>query len=829
MRVFTRSAWLRCFFFLYYTVVLGNAAVALGKSPVIFNAAADSGIVSGTVRDAEDGDSLRAVRITVGRGQTVRANTRGRFRLRLPSGVQTLVFSMSGYQSRKVEVDVKAGETTTLDVGLQSIEYEAGEISVSAVAEPPAVRLMRRCLERKDGQRKNLRSYSYLLYSKFSSSSDTVTASRSVGRGDTTTLFLFESYSRGYFRVPDEYYNEIIQRRQSANVQPQSNLVAFGTNLNSTDDFLRILNEDIATPLHPDALSYYDFALEPLDAADTLTHAVRVHLKPKSGGRKLFTGYLDVDTLQAAPRRAFFKPNKAVQVIFDGSFTFEQTLRVQDIGYVMPDRMRITGSAKAALFWIVAPRLDIEIETVAYDYKFNLPFQDDLFLKRRVEVSDRASVFDSTFWKENAVLPLRQRDLDAYRALELAQENPDSTIGFNLFGEATSGLSRALARFNRRPFTGLEDLFHYNRVQGATFGLGVGTSLLPRLDGKASVGYGVSDRQGTGELRLKVFADRARRFSADAGVYKVLQRRDNPYFVTAPIITLGALLSKVDYGDYYYAGGIEAGLEAGFGQLVDVGIDEVIHPTSVRLFIRSEDQRTADVSTDFSLLNRSTGFRPNPEIIDGTMRSFGATVRYNYSPVRRLSNFGVMLQSEISAPSVLPSDFNFEQYRASLVWRTRTLPLWWLDMHLHAGYSNGAVPPQRFFSLESAFFGTRNAGLMRGLEVKEFYGDRYAMLTLEHSFGEVIPGLLRIPNVASFGLEFLLLGGLGWSQFSGQTRNYTNTALPSTAATEDKVYYEVGFGINRIFLFFRTDFVLRLSQTDTPQFSFALSTIGFLF
>jgi hypothetical protein len=109
------------------------------------------------------------------------------------------------------------------------------------------------------------------------------------------------------------------------------------------------------------------------------------------------------------------------------------------------------------------------------------------------------------------------------------------------------------------------------------------------------------------------------------------------------------------------------------------------------------------------------------------------------------------------------------------------------------------------------------------MSVKEFYGDRYLALTLAHNFGELVPGLLRIPNVASFGLEFLLTGSVGWSAFeSGSV-----TVLPSTAQTVDRWYYEAGIGVNRILLFFRLDVGARFSQRERPGFYVTLGAATF--
>jgi hypothetical protein len=154
-----------------------------------------------------------------------------------------------------------------------------------------------------------------------------------------------------------------------------------------------------------------------------------------------------------------------------------------------------------------------------------------------------------------------------------------------------------------------------------------------------------------------------------------------------------------------------------------------------------------------------------------------------------------------------------------------TLPLWRLDMRFSGGWSWGDIPPQRFFSLESSIASTAGDGVLRGMNVKEFYGDRFAALSLEHSFGEVIPGVLRIPSIASFGIEFILTGSLGWTDFSQGARLLQ--PLPSTTQTQDKYYYEAGIALNRILLFFRVDFSARMSQRITPEYRFTISSASF--
>lgn len=780
-------------------------------------------VVSGVVIDGEDNQPLRAVKVKViGKKVGTLTSIDGKFQLTLIPGKYTLSFSMVGYETEKVEVDLTESEQV-LKVILKSPTFDTEEVAV--FAEDPGVTLIREALKRKKRQQDSLKSYRYTLYTKFVASTDSSTANRASANTDTTIVSIFESYSKGYYKKPDKYYNQIIQRRQSANVPQSANFVVFGTNLNAYDDYIELLEQDVATPFHPDALDFYDFTLGKRIGSDSSRFIRRLFFKPKTNQRKLFEGYVDMDMDKNIPLQLEMRPNRAVRLPFDAALVYRQQFDEYENFYVMPAGMQIQTSAEAAVLFVISPRIDLDIETVAYDYHFNEFYPDELFSRRRVDVSKTADVLDSSYWGTNAVLPLRQEESAAYRSIEIAQDNPDSSIGIVFFNRLIAPISRAIRLLNTKPFTGIEDLFHYNRVQGAYLGLGLEEQFWERLHASATFGYGFSDKRANYDVRLRYILRKQEDMFLNATAYQLLVRRDNPFVVRSPLITTLSLLNKNDYGDYYYADGFELSGEIGFGQLIYIQRDDFLHPTIFKLFFRSELQTSAQTNAMFAFFGGDRIFRENPAIFNGVMRSFGFDAKVNYSPIRRIANFGFQIKGEFSKPNIIPSDFDFTQYFAALLWRTRTLPLWRMDLRLSGGYSTGNVPPQRFFSLESAVGGTASAsaGVFRGMQVKEFYGDKFFALSLEHNFGEIIPGVFRIPNIASFGIEFIFLGGIGWSEFSQRTLDYTRTTLPTTALTSEKWYYEVGFGLNQIFIILRTDFTLRLSQTRAPQLFFTIS------
>ncbi len=783
----------------------------------------DKVILKGKVFDLETKETLKAVTVRnlSGKGG-VFTNNSGEFSLKCNRGINKIRFSMVGHESQEKEFLLDK-DTFGIDIFLNIAKLTTEDVIV--YAEDPATRFMRKVLARKQSQVDSLKSYTYTLYTKFVVATDTLTAGRTDAQNDTTINSILESYSKGYYKTKDNYFNEIIQKRQSVNVPPEANFVSFGTNINAYDDFVSILNQDIYSPFHKDALDFYKYEFVGSFKSDRDTKIIRLRVIPKTDQRRLFEGFINIDEAKLVPVSIELIPNIAVQLPFDAKLTYNQDFEEINSKFVLPTRMRIYATLKAELFYIIAPRLDVLIETAAYDYETNIDLSYDLFSERRVEANESADIFDFEFWKKNEMLPLRKEELLAYDQIRKARDSPDSVSGTNFFSQYLAPINRFFNRFNRAPFSGLDDLFKYNRVWGTYIGLGLKNSPIKTLDLFGNLGYSFADNRFNYTTKVEQFIDSKRRYSIDISLFDNLIRRDKQYIISNRGITFLSALFKSDYGDYYYAKGFEAGATFGFGQLIFLRREVFVRPYYLRVFYKDELETSANSNTNFSLFNWSQPFRNNPKINDGKMKSLGFQLALNYNPEKRISNFGLFLQGEYS-DNYLKSDFNFKQIYGEMNLRTTTLPLWKLDLKLTGGYSEGNVPGQRFFSNESSVANIVAGGALRGAKVKEFYGDRYACISFEHNFGEVFPGMLRIPNIASFGIELITYGNIAWTDFSKSALDIIKSQeliSKTTTFTNDRYYYEAGIGLNKLLLFFRFDITARISQNSIPRFMLNIS------
>ena len=421
------------------------------------------------------------------------------------------------------------------------------------------------------------------------------------------------------------------------------------------------------------------------------------------------------------------------------------------------------------------------------------------------------------------ILPLKKEEEQAYDQIQRAIDDPDS-LATSAFNSLLGDVSRFFQQFQRRPFTGFENVLRYNRVHGLYTCIGLQFTQSFNAETGVQVGYGWADNKPFLDVFHRQYLDKSKKYVLEAQAYSILARRDNPYVIGVNGINVLSFLFKNDYGDYFYNQGAGLYFEYGWGQLRFFRRDEFIRPSAIRFGIRHERHDPASVNANFALFaSDSIQFRGNPTIQPGNYTMLNGEFRYQFTPFRRISTGGFIFTGTHAIDGLSESSFTQATFQTFV--RMTTLPLWRLDMRFSGGWSWGDIPPQRFFSLESSIASTAGDGVLRGMNVKEFYGDRFAALSLEHSFGEVIPGVLRIPSIASFGIEFILTGSLAWTDFSQGARLLQ--ALPSTAQTQDIYYYEAGIALNRILLFFRVDFSARMSQRITPEYRFTISSASF--
>jgi hypothetical protein len=293
--------------------------------------------------------------------------------------------------------------------------------------------------------------------------------------------------------------------------------------------------------------------------------------------------------------------------------------------------------------------------------------------------------------------------------------------------------------------------------------------------------------------------------------YHRLDHRPDQGFYPAFVNSFTALLNKNDYRDYFRAEGWQVDLTATSGR----------NFTATFSFI-NEVQSAAEQTTDYSFFYRSRSYRPNPPITEGKMRAVRLAVRFGEAPVPfgLLQPTALHLTMEHSNPSLTSSDFQFTRYD---VVGTLSIPTFarsyffspTLLIRVAAGASDGTLPLQRAFDIETGSSGLGPFGVMRAMAVKEFGGNSYLAINAEHNFRSVPFLALGIPFLYENNIELILHGGVA--------RSWNTGHLPLQAT--DALYSEIGMGMSRIFDILRMDVTWRLSSPRDFRFTLALAQL----
>jgi hypothetical protein len=205
------------------------------------------------------------------------------------------------------------------------------------------------------------------------------------------------------------------------------------------------------------------------------------------------------------------------------------------------------------------------------------------------------------------------------------------------------------------------------------------------------------------------------------------------------------------------------------------------------------------------------------------MRGVKALLRYGDEevPFGLITQNSAELEVEYSSPSVLRSSFDFTRliFRGEAritTFGSRLLFPPTLNVKLTAGTSMGVLPPQRFFSLESQYDGLGPFGVLRTGYMKEFAGDRYVSLSVEHNFRSTPFLLLDIPYFYRRSIELIMHGTVA--------QTWSSSTLPF-GKTTDGWYSEAGIGLSRLFGLFRLDVSYRFMEPHGISLTFGVAQI----
>jgi hypothetical protein len=110
-------------------------------------------------------------------------------------------------------------------------------------------------------------------------------------------------------------------------------------------------------------------------------------------------------------------------------------------------------------------------------------------------------------------------------------------------------------------------------------------------------------------------------------------------------------------------------------------------------------------------------------------------------------------------------------------------------------------------------------GTLRGVGSREYYGDRYAVGSIEYNFRRAPFALTGIKALYESKLEFIVIGAMARSWLTDEALRTPQFPVRDT----DGWYYEAGIGVSNILDFFRLDLTYRFTQPGKVNLTLLLS------
>ncbi len=756
--------------------------------------------IEGIIRDFDSQQPIPFATVQIaGTGQSTVANDVGRYRLIVEQGPEyRLKCSHIAYYSERATVTTVVGGVSQ-DFSLHPAMIELPGTSVFGKGENAAERIILEAISRKKDILSKLHDYSFDAYTKL--------VVRDRKKPDSVNILLItETQVTTYWEQPDKYKEVITARKQTKNLKADNNLVTVGQILNFNKNRIEAGEMSIVSPTATDALDFYEYSLMDTTYIDSQRVFV-LAIEPKNELETLFNGTILIadSTFDVVAVDVGINGLRSAFIL---NPRYSQRCAQFHDEYWMPVEIRFWGDIKLPFPLPGIPTALSFLHVASlYDFKIEQGIPEGTFGEVVLEVTEDADSKDSTIWSTQQSIPLLEVEADGYRRVDSVESAP-KPIG-----------RVALTALYMVPFivTTQEQLFHFNRAEGAYLGFGTTVrKLIPKTAIDSRIGYAFGADYWQYQFGATYEPWKYRPFSVSAELHERMKHRPTVLYGDRGNMSIVALWSQADPFDYYRERGFSFSLQT-----------KVFDQTRLSVGYSSLTQRSTRFEEDYSLFEPDHQIRDNPLIADGDLRSITTEFGFDSRPrMMRKGRFEILQEPlytqfsigmEHTVPGLLNSDFDFTRYYATFYHRQRTIGLGVTSLYAYYGASDKPMPPQRYYTMEYSPLDFYQGKGFQTLHLTNFTGDRIGVISGRHEFRRALWVKSGLPLIEKIPWWLSVHGGVLWSDFKHQPdpdKVYGEVAR--------KAYSEIGFSLGNLTPFiapfnFSMGFTWQLSKYDTSD------------
>jgi len=773
-------------------------------------AQAQKATISGVVTNASTGETIPYANI-LKKGSTTGTYTdnEGYFELNLEPGNITLVFTCISYRDTTVVLDLDANEKVEISIALNEDAMLMDELVVSAnrVANKVA-----QLADLRDQQNSNLEGYTSSIYKL------AILGPLKFTENDTIiepTAFS-ERVSEIRHMMKPERYSEIIKaNRASKNFFSEYDFFTTGgppLNLNQDKVSLSILSEDLTVtgPISDNAWRYYELTDEPADSSWP-ENTFKITFLPKYENRPLFSGSVWFNENSSSILKIDVTLNEYASTN-NGLFSIQNLHYEQEYELVdefwLPEKTILSADLK---FLGTSNILRYKDEWSWSDHQVNpksLSFED-VELSTSILMSD-AHKKKNAYWDSVEVSHQNTNETLLKEAKNYTEENRTLRLGMS----AMSTFFRLPYQLERFYLTNINDLYHFNRVEGHYLGLGLRTPIHSDYDYRATIGYGFAQK----DIQFRISAQHyfpGTAFAPDITYQNQVIRQYQDYeYNQTPIDffgfrqTMNSLISGTPVNNYFNKRGWSAGLKYRF----DV-------ESFIRVLYLDQTHTSLSSNTSYNLLGNKIDpvLYPNNDpvypAISGHLKGISVHLHHDTRKYLRtqflrdynIRDFGWLTDIQLEKGIAdWGSDFDFTRYRFGLMFNIPVFSAHFLEIDFISGASDAGTPGQRMHTFNGHVVDDYvRKRPFNTISFKEPVGFRTTSLNINYRFGSSITRKVPVSFIQKSGIMFSTF-------FSAGLLDQNPSLEPLLHPSKDNMQAEIGISAFKIFGFIYMEFSKRL-------------------
>ena len=749
-------------------------------------------IIHGIVTDAETGSDLPVANIQIeGTYRGAITNSDGLFYLKVNKIPCTIIVSYIGYFPKRIAIE----NVSDLIVQLQPTVIRMPEVVVDR--EDPAVKIMRKVIEKKQQWWDDLKSYKADAYC------------RTTFSNDTGIVLIKEHLSEAYWDKSKGTKDVFKSMRQSADTGDDF-LAGVSHFPNFYHDNVEVAGFDMISVIHPRALKLYKFQLTgERNLDDNILYEISVN--PRTRFQPVFKGKIFVQfpdyslvgvDLETADHIIYPPPYKDVH------FHFKQQFSNFGKDFWLPVSLVRDGEGTIALPGAVFSPIKFKDIYEIKDYDINILLPDSLFWDEEKSLVEESLIGNDSLFtnNENIILPLSDEEKQVF-------ETTDSTFSFALAFKPRGILAKLIIEEvkkeeaaeklksgkNIENRVSLTPQVWFNRTEGLHLAFDNSFELVKGKRLNFLIGY-------TSALQKWTYGTKVQFRFLEIEYFYGSDLRYSSELYPRLLTGLSNIIGRPDYFDYYWNERIRLGLKHRLSR----------QNTLFYIGLTNENHTSLKKKTDYDIFGEDFIQRENPSINEGTLRSILFNIQYGskYIPFGIIGQKRAILSIEHSSRDIY-SDFSFSQLQLILDWRiptflkSRVLPNV-IDLRVVAGTYAGELPLQKYGALDVSLGCFNTFGSFKSLGNYPYEGEKYFGVFWEHNFRTLPFEIFGISSIAKSGVEIILHGALGRTWIDGEklkqldyTPNYMNSYS-----------HEIGISLNKLLKIFRIDFTYSLDKNE---------------